>query len=100
MSGLTEQDIQRLLSEREEAENEDPDAAEVGGTAPVARRTRGTFMIRALAQTPRGAVFVREAVAYLTGNRDEPFLFYAWREGARSFFETVVQRTTIEAAPR
>jgi general secretion pathway protein K len=88
MSGLTEQDIQRLLSEREGAENED---REEGQTGPGARRTRGTFMIRALAQTPRGAIFVREAVAYLTGNRDEPFLFYAWREGARSFFEAAEQ---------
>jgi general secretion pathway protein K len=88
MTGLTEEEIQSLLSERAVPANEDEDEDEP--TQTVARRLRGTFMIQALAQTPRGAVFVREAVAQLTGSAEEPILFYAWREGTRARFESLL----------
>ena len=60
------------------------------GTNVPSRQSRGVFMIRALAETPRGAAFVREAVVLLTANRDVPFLFYSWREGSRTYFETTL----------
>jgi hypothetical protein len=51
-------------------------------------------MIRALAETPRGAVFVREAVVLLTADRDVPFLLYSWREGSRAYFGTALAPQT------
>jgi general secretion pathway protein K len=82
---LTEEDIERVLSERAEDEEERSE-----GTSVQSRQSRGVFMIRALAETPRGAAFVREAVVLLTANRDVPFLFYSWREGNRAYFEAAL----------
>jgi general secretion pathway protein K len=87
MGGLSEEEIQSLVSERDAPADDEEDAGE-GGVAPTVRRFRGMFMIRSLAQTQRGAVFVREAVTQLTGSPEEPFKFLAWREGNVAQFQS------------
>ena len=40
------------------------------------------FTVRALARTPDGGTFLREAVIELGGSPDQPFLVHTWRRGA------------------
>ena len=40
------------------------------------------FKVRALARTPDGGTFLREAVIELGGSPDQPFLVHTWRRGA------------------
>ncbi len=51
------------------------------GREYVARSRGRVFAIRAEARMQSGAVFVREAVVYLTRNIERPFRTYAWKRG-------------------
>ncbi len=42
---------------------------------------RRVFTVRAEAHTESGAVFVREAVVWLTGKGERPFRLLGWRQG-------------------
>ncbi len=58
------------------------------------RRFRGRangelFRIRALARTPSGASFVREAVVQLRKGTSNPFEIRVWRRGAKASFEVM-----------
>ncbi len=99
LPGLDPAEIEALLAEREEEEIGDeagdesgePGAAgigTVGAEVPVRRSRSPAFTIRAEAHTETGAVFVREAVVRLAGDRDRPYLIQAWRQGRRIERET------------
>jgi general secretion pathway protein K len=49
----------------------------------ISRSSRSVFTVRAVARTPDGGTFVREAVVRLGGRSRQPYEFLAWRRGGR-----------------
>lgn len=84
LPGMTPDLVERLLA----AEPGDDPLAAIEDDEALARidyywlpSREAVFTIRAVARTPGGGLFVREAVIELDGSPQQPFLVYAWRRG-------------------
>ena len=102
LPGLDETAIEAVVAGREEA------AAGALGDFPEAAveftsgSRRNVVTIRAVAATPGGSLFIREAVVELAGTSKTPFRFYSWRQGQRlpSATDTAEQASgRVEAEP-
>jgi general secretion pathway protein K len=88
LPGMNEAKVRALLQEREQsltAATEGRSSARAGASP---RSRIGVYTIHAEARTAGGATFGREAVARITGESDQPFLFLAWRHGDSTLFES------------
>lgn len=82
LPGATPEQVQAYVAQRQEALASGAPVPPFPAAAAFAAGQSAAFRIRAEAQTEDGVVFVREAVARLTGNLRQPPIFMVWREAA------------------
>ena len=88
LPGVEAPDVEAVLAARAAASGQNVTLKFLRGLAEFSQFVvvsyQEVFTVRAEAVTETGAVFVREAVAGLTGDSDRPFEVYAWRQGKRA----------------
>ncbi len=85
LPGASDTEIENLLAARAASgDAQGPLPVLTGVGRYLTRHAAEVYTVRAEAHTESGAVFVREAVVELTGDRNAPFTFRAWRQGGRS----------------
>ena len=81
LPGATPEQVRAYVAQRQEALASGAPVPSFPAAAAFAAGQSSAYRIRAEARTVDGVVFVREAVARLTGNLRQPPVFMAWREG-------------------
>ncbi len=82
LPGATLEQVEAYLAQRQTALANGAPVPPFPAAAAFAAGQSAVFRIRAEARTEDGGVFVREAIARLTGNLRQPPIFLAWREAS------------------
>ncbi|CAG1011568.1 hypothetical protein BURK2_04302 [Burkholderiales bacterium] len=82
LPGATEEQVAAYVAQRQSALASGTPVPPFPAAAAFAAGDSAAFMVRAEARGAEGVIFVREAVARLTGNLRQPPVFMIWREAS------------------